>query len=147
MKTETAFLPKVVAFCCAHSAYQTADCAGYERIAYPESLRVVRVPCAGRVDVIHILKAFEKGADGVLVFGCHEEACRHISGNIRAKNRVHEANSLLKEIGIDGKRVAMFNLAPNQGARFAQIAIETCERIKQLGPSPAKQQAKTGAMK
>ena len=138
MNTERVFLPHIVAFCCAHSAYQAADSAGYLRIPYPENIRVIRVPCAGRVDVLHILKAFEKGADGVLVLGCHEDACHHISGNIRAKNRVRKANTLLEEIGIDGKRVEMLTLAQSQGYKFAQIASEMDERIKQLGPSPVK---------
>jgi len=138
MNTEGAFLPDIFAFCCAHSAYPAADSAGYLRIPYPENIRVIRVPCAGRVDVLHILKAFEKGADGVLVLGCHEEACRHISGNIRAKSRVQKANTLLEESGIDGERVEMLTLAQNQGPKFAQIASEMNERIKGLGPSPVK---------
>lgn len=138
MMVKEAFSPDIVAFCCAQSAYQAADTAGFMRIPYPENIRVIRVPCAGRVDVLHILRAFEKGADGVLILGCHEEACRHLSGNIRAKNRVQKVNTLLQEVGIDGGRVAMFTLAPNQGPRFARIASEVNERIKELGPSPVK---------
>ena len=138
MKAKGAFLPDIVALCCAESAYQAADTAGCMRISYPENIRVIRVPCAGRVDALHILRAFENGADGVLVLGCHEGACRHLSGNIRAKNRVQKANILLQEVGIDGGRVAMFTLAPNQGPRFARIANEMSERIKELGPSPVK---------
>ena len=138
MKTKGAFSPDIIAFCCAQSAYQAADTAGSMRISYPENIRVIRVPCAGRVDVLHILRAFEKGVDGVLVLGCHEEACHHLSGNIRAKNRVQKANTLLQEVGIDGKRVEMFTLALNQGSRFARIANEVNERIKELGPSPVK---------
>lgn len=138
MKTKGAFSPDIVAFCCAQSAYQAADTAGSMRISYPENIRVIRVPCTGRVDVLHILRAFERGADGVLVLGCHEEACRHLSGNIRAKNRIQKANTLLQEVGIDGRRVEMFTLAPNQGSRFARIANEVNERIKELGPSPVK---------
>ena len=138
MKAKGAFLPDVVAFCCAQSAYQAADTAGSMRITYPENIKVIQVPCAGRVDVLHILRAFEKGADGVLILGCHEEACRHLAGNIRAKNRVQKVNALLQEVGIDGERVEMFTMAPNQGSRFARIANEVSERIKELGPSPIK---------
>jgi len=138
MKIKGAFSPDIIAFCCAQSAYQAADTAGSMRISYPENIRVIRVPCVGRVDVLHILRAFERGADGVLVLGCHDEACHHLSGNTRAKNRVQKANTLLQEIGIDGKRVEMFTLAPNQGSRFARIANEVNERIKELGPSPVK---------
>ncbi len=139
MKAEGAFLPDIVAFCCAQSAYLAADTAGTMRIPYPENIRIIRVPCVGRVDVLHILRAFESGADGVLVLGCHEEACHHLSGNIRAKNRVQKANTLLQEVGIDGKRVEIFTLAPNQGSRFAHIANEVNKRIKELGPSLVKQ--------
>ncbi len=138
MKAKGAFLPDIVAFCCAESAYQAADASGSMRISYPENIRVIRVPCAGRVDLIHILKAFEKGADGVLVLGCHEEACHHLTGNTRAKNRVQKANAFLKEVGIDGNRVEMFTLAPNQGPRFARIVNGMNERIRELGPSPVK---------
>ena len=138
MKIKGAFSPDIIAFCCAQSAYQAADTAGSMRISYPENIRVIRVPCVGRVDVLHILRAFERGADGVLVLGCHDEACHHLSGNTRAKNRVQKANILLQEIGVDGKRVEMFTLAPNQGSRFARIANEVNERIKELGPSPVK---------
>ena len=147
MKAKVAFLPDIVAFCCAHSAYQAADAAGSMRITYPENVRIIRVPCAGRVDVLHILTAFEKGVDGVLVLGCHEEACHHLSGNIRAKNRVQKANSLLEEVGIDGGRVEMSTLAPNQGPRFARIANEMSDRIKELGPSPVKSGAQGGTTK
>ena len=141
MKADGTFLPDIVAFCCSESAYQAADAAGSMRISYPENIRIIRVPCAGRVDVLHILRAFEKGADGVLVLGCHDEACHHLSGNIRAKNRVQKVNTLLQEVGIDGNRVEMFTLAPNQGTRFARIANEVSERIKELGPSPVKARA------
>jgi coenzyme F420-reducing hydrogenase delta subunit len=132
MKVQKATSPNIIAFCCAQSAYQAADAAGFMRLSYPDNIRVIRVPCAGRIDVLHILEAFEKGVDGVLVLGCHEEACRHLLGNIRAKNRVQKAKSLLQEVGIDGRRVEMFTLAPNQGPRFATIASEMTERIKEL---------------
>ncbi len=138
MKAQGTFLPHIIAFCCAESAYQAADMVGSIRLACPENIRIVRVPCAGRVDVIHILKAFEKGADGVLVLGCHEEACHHLTGNIRAKNRVQKVNTLLKEAGIGGERVDIFTLAPNQGPRFVRIANEMNEKIRELGPSHVK---------
>jgi coenzyme F420-reducing hydrogenase delta subunit len=108
------------------------------RLYYPESIRVVRVPCAGRVDVLHILKAFEKGADGVLVMGCQEGACRHLTGNTRAKERVRYSEILLKESGIDGERVRMVNLAPEMAHKFVQEVNEMTEKLKELGPSPIK---------
>jgi F420-non-reducing hydrogenase iron-sulfur subunit len=108
------------------------------RLTYPTNVKVLKVPCTGRVDVIHMLKAFEQGADGVYVAGCLEGECHYLAGNLRAKKRVGYAKQLLDECGIGGERVAMYNLSSAQGQRFAQIAREMTEKIRQLGPSPVK---------
>ncbi len=113
-----------VAFCCEHSAYPAADLAGKLGLHYPENLRIIRVPCAGQVDVFHILRAFEGGAGAVLVMGCEEGACHHITGNTRAKERVRYCNTLLKEVSTDGRPVAMFNLSPDAPHKFAKAANE-----------------------
>jgi heterodisulfide reductase subunit A-like polyferredoxin/coenzyme F420-reducing hydrogenase delta subunit len=113
-----------VAFCCEHSAYPAADLAGRLRLRYPENLRIIRVPCAGQVDVLHILKALENGAVGVLVMGCEEGACHHITGNTRARERVRYCNTLLKEANVDGRSVVMFNLSPNAPHKFVRAASE-----------------------
>jgi len=123
----------IVAFCCEHSAYPAADLAGKLRLHYPENIRVIRVPCAGRVDVIHILKALEKGAAAVLVLGCEDGACHHITGNTRAKERVKYCNMLLKEVQIDGRPVAMFNLSPNAPHKFVSAVNEVTKIIKESG--------------
>ena len=122
---------RIIAFCCEHSAYPAADLAGRLGLQYPEGLRIIRVPCAGRVDVIHILRAFEKGASAVLVLGCEDGACHHITGNIRAKERVRHCNMLLKEIGIDGRPAVMVNLSPNAPHRFVKAAKEITKLIKE----------------
>jgi len=122
-----------VAFCCEHSAYPAADLAGKLRLHYPENVLVIRVPCAGRVDVIHILKAFEKGAAGVLVMGCEDGACHHITGNTRAKERVKYSEMLLKEVKVDGGRVRMFNLSPNAPHKFVRAVNELTKTIKESG--------------
>ena len=106
------------------------------RLDYPANIRVVRVPCTGKVDLLHILNAFENGADGVYVAGCLEGECHFLTGNLRARKRVMYAKELLEEVGISGERVAMYNLSAAEGARFAQIAREMTDRIKGLGPSP-----------
>ena len=121
---------KVVAFCCEHSAYQAANKAGRMRLHYPDNVRIIRVPCAGRVDVQHILEAFEKGAAGVLVMGCQEGACQHLTGNTRARERVAYTDSLLKEVGIDGGRVKMVNLASDMAQRFIREVKEIAEKIE-----------------
>ena len=122
---------KIIAFCCAESAYRAADRAGRLRIRYPDNVRVIRVPCAGRVSVFHIIKAFEKGAAGVLVMGCQEGACQHLTGNTRAKERVKYAANLLMEVGIDGERVKMVNFGPDMAQRFACEIKEMMEKIKE----------------
>ena len=124
---------EIVAFCCEHSAYPAADLVGRQGLRYSENLQVIRVPCAGRVDIIHILKAFEQGAAAVLVIGCEDGACHHITGNTRAKERVKYSEMLLKEIGINGNRVGMFNLSPNAPHKFVAIVNEMNERIKESG--------------
>lgn len=108
------------------------------RLTYPTNVKVLKVPCTGRVDVIHILKAFEDGADGVYLAGCLEGECHFLAGNLRAKKRVGYAKQLLDEAGIGGERVSMYNLSSAQGQRFAEIAREMTGKIKELGPSPVK---------
>ncbi len=108
------------------------------RLDYPANIKVVRVPCTGKVDLLHILRAFESGVDGVYVAGCLEGECHFLTGNLRAKKRVMYAKELLEEVGIRGERVEMYNLSAAEGARFAQIAREMTDRIRDLGPSPVR---------
>ena len=128
------FEPKIIALCCNYCAYTAADLAGSTRLKYPTNVTIVRLPCTGKVDVIHILKAFSDGADGVYVAGCHEGDCHFISGNLRAKKRVAYAKQLLQEAGLNPDRLEMFNLSAAEGPRFAEIATEMTERIRALGP-------------
>lgn len=108
------------------------------RLKYPANIKIIRVPCTGKVDVLYILHAFEKGADGVYVVGCMEGECHFNSGNLRARKRVEQAKSILNTIGIGGERVEMFNLSSAEGPKFAQYATEMTERIRNLGPNPIK---------
>ena len=108
------------------------------RINYPSTIRIIRVPCTGKVDIIHILRAFEKGADGVYVVGCLEGECRFDNGNLRARKRVEQAQQILETIGIGGERAQMYNLSSGEGPRFAEYAVEMTEKIKELGPNPLK---------
>ena len=110
------------------------------RLSYPTNIKIIKVPCTGRVDILFILKAFENGADGVCLIGCLEGECRFLTGNIRAKKRVEYIKSLLEETGIGAERVAMYNISAADGRRFAEIARELTEKIKALGPNPAKKQ-------
>jgi F420-non-reducing hydrogenase iron-sulfur subunit len=110
------------------------------RLSYPTNIKIMKVPCTGRVDIIHVLKAFENGADGVYLVGCLEGDCHFLTGNLRAKKRVEYVKKLLDESGIGGERVAMYNLSAAEGQRFAGVAREMTEKIRALGPNPAKKQ-------
>jgi coenzyme F420-reducing hydrogenase delta subunit len=130
------FEPVIVAFCCHYCAYTAADMAGSQRRCYPPNVKIVRVPCSGKVDTIHILKAFEKGADGVYVAGCLDGDCHFKNGNIRAARRVASVKGLLDEIGIGGERLEMVKVSAGMGDRFADIAEQMTEKIRQMGPNP-----------
>ncbi|MBW1724202.1 MAG: hydrogenase iron-sulfur subunit [Deltaproteobacteria bacterium] len=132
------FEPTIVAFCCHYCAYTAADMAGSKRLCYPSNVKIIRVPCSGKVDAIHIMKALEKGADGVYVAGCLEGDCHFKNGNIDAAKRVAYIKKLLDEIGIDGERVEMILMSAGMGERFAQTAADMTEKIRKLGPNPAK---------
>ena len=108
------------------------------RLSYPSNIKIIRVPCTGKVDILHILRAFEKGADGVYAVGCMEGDCHFDSGNFRAKKRVEQAQKILETIGVGGERVQMYNLSSSEGPRFAEIAVEMDEKIRNLGPNPIK---------
>ena len=108
------------------------------RLSYPASVKIIKVPCTGRVDTIHMLEAFANGADGVCLVGCLEGDCHFIAGNIRAGKRVRYAKTLLDEAGIGGERLAVYNLSASDGRKFAQFMREMNDKIRELGPSPIK---------
>ena len=114
------------------------------RLDYPTNVKVIKVPCTGRVDIIMVLKAFESGVDGIYLAGCLEGECHFLKGNLRAKKRVGYLKKLLEEVGIETDRIEMYNLSSSSGPRFAEIAREVTEKIRALGPSPIKKaKAKT----
>lgn len=132
------FEPRILAYCCRYCAYAAADLAGSMRLSYPPNVKVIQVPCTGRVDILFLLRAIEDGADGVYVAGCLEGECHFLEGNLRARKRVNYVKRLLTEIGIEPERVEMFNLSSAMGPRFAEIAQEMTQRVKSLGPSPVR---------
>ena len=111
------------------------------RLDYPANVKIAKVPCTGRVDILHILRAFEDGADGVFVAGCMEGECHYLTGNIRARKRVAYVKVHLAHLGINPQRLEMYNLSAAMGARFVEIAREMTDRVRALGPSPIKQGA------
>jgi F420-non-reducing hydrogenase iron-sulfur subunit len=134
----TTWEPKVVAFCCHYCAYSAADLAGSMRLEYSPNVRIVRIMCTGKVDTLHLLKAFEDGADSVYVAGCEEGSCHFLEGNLRAKKKVAQAKNLLKEIGIEPERLEMYNISASNSVLFAKAADEMTERARKLGPNPLK---------
>ncbi len=140
------FEPNIVAFCCEYCAYAAADTAGTERLTYPTNVKIINVPCSGRVDTTHILKAFDKGADGVYVAGCLDGDCHFEDGNTRATSRVEYVRGLLDDVGIGGERLDMVKMSAGMGARFAEAAQEITEKIRKLGPNPIKNAAEQMAM-
>jgi len=140
------FEPVIVAFCCHYCAYTAADMAGSMRLSYPANVKIIRVPCTGKVDVKHIMEALQKGADGVYVAGCLEGDCHFKNGNIKAARRVDRVKKILVEIGIEKERVEMVTMSAGMGNDFAGVALEITEKIRKLGPNPVKNSA-TGKLK
>ena len=132
------FEPIVIAFCCHYCAYTAADLAGTMRLQYPSNVRIIRLPCTGKVDIRHLLEVFEKGADGAYVAGCLEGDCHFKDGNLKAARRVAYVKKLLDEIGIGGERLEMMTMSAGMGERFAVTASEFTEKIRSLGPNPVK---------
>ncbi len=108
------------------------------RLQYPSNVKIIKLPCTGKVDLIHLLRSFEKGADGVCVVGCMEGACQYTSGNIRARKRVEEAQRILDSIKIGGERVQMFNLSSSEAPLFVKRISEFTGKLKEMGPNPIK---------
>jgi F420-non-reducing hydrogenase iron-sulfur subunit len=112
------------------------------RLQYPPDIKVLLMPCTGRVDIIHLLKAFEAGADAVFVAGCLEGECHYLMGNIRARKRVNKVKKDLTSMGLEVERLEMFNLSSSEGPKFAALAKEMVERALKLGPSPLNKEAR-----
>jgi coenzyme F420-reducing hydrogenase delta subunit len=138
------FEPVIVAFCCHYCAYTAADMAGSQRLSYPPNVKVIRVPCSGKVDAMHVIKAFEKGADGVYVAGCLEGDCHFKNGNTKATRMVAYVRRYMDEIGIEPERLEMVTMSAGMGYRFAQAATEITDKIRRMGPSPIHAAIETG---
>ncbi|MCR4427768.1 MAG: hydrogenase iron-sulfur subunit [Caldiserica bacterium] len=127
------FEPKIIAFLCNWCSYAGADLAGVSRFQYPPHVRVIRVPCSGRINPLFILKALYEGADGVLVSGCHPGDCHYQSGNYFARRRLEVFKKLLEFLGINPARLKMAWVSASEGAQFAQLIREFTSEIKEAG--------------
>jgi coenzyme F420-reducing hydrogenase delta subunit len=130
--------PTIVAFCCHYCAYAAADLAGSSRLQYPPNIRIIRTPCTGRLEVDYFMKAFENGADGVLVAGCEEGSCHFKEGNLLAKRRVNYTRNLLSEAGLEAERLRMVNVSAASAQKFAEIVRDMVETVRKLGPARLK---------
>ncbi|MBN1677297.1 MAG: hydrogenase iron-sulfur subunit [Candidatus Thermoplasmatota archaeon] len=131
---ESAYEPKIVAFCCNWCSYAGADLAGTTRLQYPPNVRIIRVMCSGRVDPAFVLKAFALGADGVIVAGCHPADCHYISGNEKTAIRGDFLNSFLEEAGIESCRFKVEWIAGSEGRKFADTVKKMVSELEKLGP-------------
>jgi F420-non-reducing hydrogenase iron-sulfur subunit len=129
-----AFEPKIIGFLCNWCSYTGADLAGVSRIKSAPNVRVIRTMCSGRVDPSFILKAFEMGADGVVVMGCHLGDCHYQEGNYKTIRRIPFLKRLVKDFGIDPRRLRLEWVSASEGDKFARVVNEFTEEIRSLGP-------------
>ncbi len=126
--------PKIVAFVCNWCTYAGADLAGSSRLEYPANVRLIRVPCSGRIDPLFVLKAFEQGADAVLVSGCHPGDCHYSEGNYYARRRMTMLKKLLHFVGLDPQRLRWEWISAAEGKEFAEVIREMVQDIEHLPP-------------
>jgi F420-non-reducing hydrogenase iron-sulfur subunit len=130
--------PMIIAFCCNWCSYAGADLAGVSRQQYPPNLRIIRVMCSGMVHPNLVIDALTKGADGVLMCGCHPGDCHYLEGNLKAENRKEAIELMLEDFGLEPERFRLEWVSASEGPRFAELVREMTETIRALGPSPYK---------
>jgi F420-non-reducing hydrogenase iron-sulfur subunit len=130
--------PKILGIVCNWCSYAGADLAGSARAQYPPDIRIVRLMCTGRVDPLFIMKAFMDGADGILVSGCNFGDCHYLEGNYKSAKRMFLLKSVLKDLGIEDKRLRMTFVSASEGAKWAKVVEDVVKTINDLGPSPIK---------
>jgi len=134
------FEPKIIGFCCNWCAYAGADLAGISRIQYPPNMRMIRVMCSGTIDPVYILEAFQKGADGVFIGGCHPGDCHYMAGNYKTMRKVALLKRLLSQLGISPQRLKLEWVSAAEGQRFAQVVTDFTAEVKELGPNLVNQE-------
>ncbi len=135
-KAKPAWEPQIIVFACNWCSYAGADTAGVSRIQHQPNFRMIRVMCSGRIQPAFVLRAFEKGADGVLVSGCHFGDCHYIFGNERAAEQFEKTMNMIKLLGIEEGRLRLEWISAAEGARFAQVINEFTDQVRDLGPIP-----------
>ena len=140
MVSENTFQPKIVGFLCNWCSYAGADLAGTSRTNYPQNLRIIRVPCSGRVDPLFVVKAFQEGADGVMVLGCHPGDCHYQQGNYFAQRRYALMHRLLEFTGIEAERLFVDWVSASEGKKFAEVVAAFTDQVRALGPASIKRE-------
>ncbi|NWF77729.1 MAG: hydrogenase iron-sulfur subunit [Chloroflexi bacterium] len=128
------YQPKVIGFLCNWCSYAGADMAGTSRMCYPQNIRIIRVPCSGRVDPLFVLKCFQRGADGVLVSGCHPGDCHYTEGNYHTRRRFALLREFLDYLGIEKERLRVEWVSASEGQRFAELVADFTTELARLGP-------------
>ena len=130
---DESFEPKIIGFLCNWCSYTGADLAGTSRLQYPPNIRVIKVMCSGRVNPQFVLKAFQEGADGVLVSGCHPGDCHYIEGNLHSRRKLTLLRDHLEFMGIDPKRFQLSWVSASEGPKFAEVVTNFTNQVKELG--------------
>ncbi|MCU0586950.1 MAG: hydrogenase iron-sulfur subunit [Syntrophobacteraceae bacterium] len=133
-----AFEPKILAFACNWCAYAAADLAGIVRMSYPPGVRIIRVMCTGMVHPGLVQEAFQRGADGVMVLGCHPGECHYVDGNVKAEARLAVLNEMMDAMGIEEERFRLVWCSAAEADRFVAVVTDMTEALRALGPSPAR---------
>ncbi len=137
------FEPTIVSFLCNWCSYTGADLAGTSRMKYAANVRVIRVMCSGRVDPTFVLSAFEEGADGVMICGCHPGDCHYHEGNYKCLRRYHLLQKYIQQMGVEEDRLRLAWISASEGKQFADLADEMTEQVKALGPCKIKENIET----
>ncbi|MFH1652214.1 MAG: hydrogenase iron-sulfur subunit [Chloroflexota bacterium] len=127
--------PKIIAFLCKWCSYAGADLAGTSRKKYPANIRIIKIPCSGRIDPLFVLKALRMGFDGILVSGCHPGDCHYQTGNYRARRRMALTRRLLAQVGIEPQRLQLSWVSASEGEKFARVVADVTREIKAIGPN------------
>lgn len=133
---------QIVAFCCQYCAYAAADLAGGLRLQYPPNVKIIQIPCTGKMDVLYALQAFEAGADAVMVAGCMPGDCHFLEGNYNAIRRVERVKDLLRQIGLEAERIKMFHISSSMASQFVSAVEEMLKTVEMLGPNPLRANGK-----
>jgi F420-non-reducing hydrogenase iron-sulfur subunit len=133
-------MPRIVGFLCTWCSYTGADLAGTSRMKVPPAIKVIRVMCSGRIDPLFVLKAYLRGADGIMMMGCHPGDCHYQKGNYNARRRYVMLQSIFKTLGLEEDRISLWWVSASEAPRYAQVTNEFSEKIKQMGSNPLREE-------